>query len=203
MPHVKIEIMAFQHNFDPSAYPSACRRWLEGDRLCDLGARTPCLELRDELSRLTAENLLAGQLIVDRDAADACLAGILLLQDFLEESHRISQTISTATGSYWHGIMHRREPDYSNAKHWFHRVGDHPIFKRLGRVAVEMTGERARSEAASSLRLKTTWDPFTFVDLCQAVRRGRTEISDVCREIARVEWELLFDYSYRKAIGQP
>ena len=195
--------MAFQHYFEPFDYPSACRRWLEGDRLGDLGPGTPRLELRDELSRLTAEDLLAGQPIVDRDAADACLAGLLLLQDFLEESHRISQGIPTATGSYWHGIMHRREPDYSNAKYWFHRVGDHPIFGQLGQVAAELTGEHAQSEAARSLRLTTTWDPFAFVDLCQAARRGRTEIADVCREIARVEWELLFAYSYRTAIGRP
>jgi hypothetical protein len=194
--------MAFHHHFDPSAYPSACSRWLDGERLCDLGPGYPRLDLRPDLEKLSAEDLLAGQPIADRHAADACLAGIWLLHDFLEESHRISQGIPTPTGSYWHGIMHRREPDFSNAKYWFHRVGDHPVFGELGRVAAELTGAHASSEAARSLRLSVAWDPFAFVDLCQAVRRGRTDIAGICREIARVEWELLFDYSYRKAVGR-
>ena len=103
--------MAFHHHFDQSAYPSACSRWLDGDRLCDLGPGSPRLELRHELQKLTAVDLSGGQPIVDPDAADACLAGIWLLHDFLEESHRISQGIPTSTGSYWHGIMHRREPE--------------------------------------------------------------------------------------------
>ena len=53
------------------------------------------------------------------DMAQACLAGLWLYHDFLDESHSISQEIATSTGSFWHGIMHRREPDPSNAKYWF------------------------------------------------------------------------------------
>ena len=44
--------------------------------------------------------------------AACCLCGLWLLHDFLDESHSLSQEITTDTGSYWHGIMHRREPDY-------------------------------------------------------------------------------------------
>jgi hypothetical protein len=194
--------MAVCRSLDLSNYPSKCRCWLDGDRLCDLGPGVPREELRTELGKLSVEQLLGGQPIADRDAASACLAGIWLLHDFLEESHRISQGISTPTGSYWHGIMHRREMDFSNAKYWFHRVGDHPVFDPLGRTAAELTGEKAVTEASRSLRLGAVWDPFAFVDLCQSVQWGRTEIAAVCREIARAEWELLFDFSYRKALGQ-
>ena len=51
--------------------------------------------------------------------AACCLAGVWLLHDYLDESHTISQRIDTPSGSFWHGIMHRREGDFSNAKYWF------------------------------------------------------------------------------------
>src|SRR5438874_740571 len=71
----------------------------------------------------------------DQDMAAACLAGLWLYHDFLDEAHRISQELDTTTGSYWHGLVHRREPDFSNAKYWFRRVGDHAIFPALQAAA--------------------------------------------------------------------
>ncbi len=45
------------------------------------------------------------------------------------------------------------------------------------------------------------WDPFLFVDHCeQYLNTGRPE-EEVCRKVQRVEWELLFGYCFRQAIG--
>jgi hypothetical protein len=193
--------MAVYPSFDPSNYPPPVSRLLSSDRLCALGPGTSRQEVRGELQALSLEDVFSGQSVADRNAAAACLSGLWLLHDFLDESHTISQSITTPTGSYWHGIMHRREPDYSNAKYWFRRVGEHPVFDELGRVAADLTGPKATSEAARSLQLGTDWDPFAFVDLCQSVGAGRSELDQICRELARAEWELLFDFSYRKALG--
>ena len=57
--------------------------------------------------------------------------GLWLLAGDLDQSHSISQAIETAEGSFWHGIMHRREADFGNAKYWFRRVGSHVVFERL------------------------------------------------------------------------
>ncbi|MBI4556970.1 MAG: hypothetical protein HY706_05245 [Candidatus Hydrogenedentes bacterium] len=53
-------------------------------------------------------------------------AGLWLYVDELDRSHKISQKIDDTTGSFWHGIVHRREGDFSNSHYWFHRVGRHP-----------------------------------------------------------------------------
>jgi hypothetical protein len=194
--------MAFSDRFNPAEYSSVCTRLLDGDRLCELGPGTPRTELRSDLQKLALDDLFANQPIVDRSMASACVAGLWLLHNFLDESHQISQTLHNSTGSYWHGIMHRREPDFSNAKYWFHRVGDHPVFDPLVHAAAALAEQAPESETARFFRSKSEWDPFAFVDLCQAAMRGRADDAAFCREIARVEWELLFDDCYRKAIGQ-
>ena len=64
-------------------------------------------------------------------ANPALCAGLWLYVDELDRSHVISQGIEDATGSFWHGIMHRREGDFSNSHYWFHRVGKHPVMTSI------------------------------------------------------------------------
>jgi hypothetical protein len=173
--------------FDARRYEHAIAALL-GDRLPKLGTDKADESMRPRLAALTVEGLFSGRRIVDANAAECCLAGLWLWHDFLDESHRISQEIDTAEGSYWHAIMHRREPDYGNAKYWFRRVGKHPIYDSL-------------AQAAGDLAPGGTWDPFKFVDLCESVARGRSQCEDVARQVARAEWRLLFDYCFRQATG--
>jgi hypothetical protein len=189
-------------DFDPDSYGRECARFLTGDRLCELGPGTPNGAVRDALSSLAPRSLVGGRPIVDAEMASACLSGLWLLHNYLDTSHGISQGIASATGSYWHGIMHRREPDFSNAKYWFRRVGDHPVFQPLAAAAAELAGQYPTDESSAFLARGAGWDPFAFVDLCQSVVRGRTPCEALCRQVARAEWELLFDYCFCKAIGE-
>jgi hypothetical protein len=171
-----------------------------------LGPGVPNETLRPKLAALRTESLFAGQKNVDENAARCCLSALWLLHDFLDESHTISQEIETPDGSYWHGIMHRREPDYGNAKYWFRRVGQHPIFEPLAAAARELV-ESSKDKlppAMMFLREQTTWDPYRFIDLCESLasRKSADESAELlARRIARAEWDLLFEHCYRAAMG--
>lgn len=106
-----------------------------------------------------------------------CLSGLWLLAGDLDRSHTISQNIGSADGSFWHGIMHRREGDFGNSKYWFRKVGSHPV---LDQVADLSDGVYA--------------DPFDFVDQCsQAVRAGG-DSREQCRAAQWLEWQALMAY---------
>lgn len=184
--------------FNPQAYGPALAPLVDVDRRRELGPGSPDLARRDELRRLTLEAAFAHAKLMSPQMGRLCLSGVWLLHDFLDESHAISQDVGSASGSYWHGVMHRRELDYSNAKYWFNRVGEHPVFGPLREAARELA--RDAPPAAAFLAAQEEWDARRFVDLCQAVV-GDPSGEDLCREIARREWELLFDYCYRAAVG--
>jgi hypothetical protein len=188
-------------SFDPATYGSAVAPLIT-DRLPELGPGSPNVALRSQLATLSIETAFAGKRVVDDDAARCCLSALWLWHDFLDESHAISQEIETIEGSYWHGIMHRREPDYGNAKYWFRRVSKHVIFEPLAAVARDLAANEQLDSAAEFLAEQSEWDPYRFVDLCEAASRGRSRCGNLAREVARAEWQLLFDHCYRKAVGQ-
>jgi hypothetical protein len=181
------------------SYVSGIQELLREDRLMPLGPGTPRDKFRAVL-KVPLEALFAPAKIVDRDAAHACQAALWLYFDYLDESHAISQDLDTVEGSYWHGILHRREPDYGNAKYWFRRVGQHPVFALLREAAAELADSDAAPNEAAFLAEQKSWDPFAFIDLCEAAARGKAD-ELLCRTIQRHEWDLLFDYCYARAVG--
>ena len=117
--------------------------------LNELGPGKPLAAQRKKLEALSIDTDFAPHKVVERTMAKACLAGLWLRFDFLDESHSISQEIKTPTGSFWHGILHRREPDFDNAKYWFHRVGEHPVFAPLCAAAWKITAATNPAEPAA------------------------------------------------------
>ncbi|MFV0445856.1 MAG: hypothetical protein ACK5Q5_19940 [Planctomycetaceae bacterium] len=134
----------------------------------------------------------------------AFAAGLLQLGNWLDESHRASQSIEGEgrdhNGDYWHAIMHRREPDYGNAKYWFRHVGRHPIFPALMEAAGEVLGSgpvEIAQEWRKRLISRGQWDPIAFVDLCQAAARVEASpLGLAARRIQLLEMLYLLRHSW-------
>lgn len=134
----------------------------------------------------------------ERDAdAWACLqAGLWLLHDHMDEGHGIVQDLDSVDAAYWHGIVHRREPDPGNARYWFAQVGEHPIHPELLADARTLLGD---DPTLRGLTEGGRWRPAAFVEACTgAVDAGRER---VLLDIQRREWELLFDHGWSRAFG--
>jgi hypothetical protein len=160
-----------------TAYPPAVAAILgDGTRFADLGPGSPD---QSKKSLLLAFDPLHGLgPVSDKAMAKLCHAGLWLYHDFLDESHTISQEVETPTGSFWHAIMHRREPDPSNSKYWWRRVGNHPVLAEL-----------------------EYGDPVAFVDRCERARAKGNAEEEECKRLQLAEWHALFTFCYEKAIS--
>lgn len=138
-------------------------------------------------SLMTAIDKAVQPLAIDHRNKRCVESGLLLLWDFLDDSHEISQTMegkgSPRTADYWHGIMHRREPDAGNASYWFRRVGSHPALDHLGTQLIAWMSELKASpemlQLAESRLLKSkSLDPFALIELSTAALRNPGSVAD-------------------------
>lgn len=162
----------------------------DGNRLIPLVAGgSPPEEAHAALAKQKASDLFPHAL-----APDAALAGLWVYFSCFDQGHKIAQHIQTAEGSFWHGILHRQEPDSGNAAYWFRQIGPHPVFEGLANAAARIVGHYPEA----GLRLDRRWDPFAFIDFCERARRvPGTPAERTALEIQRAEWQLLFDYCAR------
>ena len=186
---------------DRSRFGPTLQCLLDVPRLPELGVGEPDMAFRHDLESLTPETLFGP--VRDPKAASACLAGVWLHFDFLDQSHRISQNLDTTSGSYWHGIVHRREGDFANASYWFRRVGDHAILGALGAAAAALLAHESDHPRLERLTRGGPWDPQRFVDICKACASQNLPDEEVCKRIQRLEWDLLFDHCQRQALAGP
>jgi hypothetical protein len=180
--------------FDADAYGKQVAEILaldgRGNRLMPLAGG----QCSSNAARRLLEKASAEQLFPSSGAPGAALSGLWLYFSCLEQSHALAQQIHTLDGSYWHGIMHRQEPDAGNAAYWFRRAGRHPVFLPLYEEAAAI----AKRYPDAGVSFGESWDPFMFIDLCEQARiRPGSSQERLALEIQRAEWQLLFDYCAR------
>jgi len=181
-------------NFDSSVYGGEVAGLLAlsgaGWRLMPLAHGRSC---SDEAAR-RLRNARAQELFPQALSPQGSMAGLWLYFSCLDESHAVSQGLGTAEGSFWHGIMHRQEPDPWNSGYWFRQVGRHPVFPALRDGAAELSEKYPKP----GFRAKDEWDPFRFIDFVEEARKAPgTDAEKLALEIQRLEWQLLFDYCAR------
>lgn len=170
--------------FDPAAYGADVAAILaldgHGERLMPLALG----ECSSPVARQRLQAASAERLFPRSRSARAAFSGLWLYFSCREEAHTIAQDIAAPEGSYWHAIVHRQEPDPSNAAYWFRQVGAHPIFASLA--------QRARE---TGLDLGARWDPFAFIEICERARsQPASQLERQALQVQTIEWQLLFDY---------
>jgi hypothetical protein len=116
-------------------------------------------------------------------------AAIYLWHDHFEAAHQLAQDVESADGSLLHGILHRREPDFMNARYWFRRVGPaHPSYECVvGKIKIAVMAGKAELIIKQILP-KDKWQPLVFVDFLEDVLRRHDEGYDtLLRQIQAAE----------------
>jgi hypothetical protein len=151
----------------------------DGERLMPLVMERCSSEAaRERLRAASPPHMFAGA-----RAPEMALCGLYVYFSCFEEAHAIADA-ETAEARYWHGIVHRQEPNTESAAYWFRQLGAHPIFPMLARAAGQ----------------EHAWDPFAFIEMCEEARQQPgSELEALARGIQRAEWQILFDYCARPA----
>jgi hypothetical protein len=161
----------------------------------DLGpGPRPGIKSESELKKCLDEAI--GNSSAQADQWELITALVLLWHDQLDRAHELAQEVANPTGSFVHGIMHRREPDYGNAAYWFRRVGRHPAFPEIANRASKALDARGEAELGQKLISGGEWDPFAFITACESAARtsSPTRQKEVLRELQAIESVSLFDW---------
>lgn len=171
------------------------------------------LETRQDLQQLTPKSIWNAALEQDikalrqlpqNTAMITLIAALHLRNDSLDTSHSYAQQIEhVPTGAYWHGILHRMEEDYWNAKYWFRQAGKHPITKQLTEKVAFFLQQNwdgiadEQSQVILHSLQRNGWNSGHFVDLVQS---SNPSIKPLLEQIQALEIEELFHFTLEQAV---
>jgi len=193
---------------------------VESDPSANLQRRLHLGRPRETFLKRYLDQVDAPTLVPERNGGEdpaLLLAVAHLFNDDYDGSHTICQGFERehAAASYWHGLIHRREPDYRNARGWYGRAtqweGCLNIRDRvqdvLERVMLMPEYGGARDLAfglKQHVDATGNWDPLYFTDLCERSdansERAASEVL-LLEEIQEAEMVGALDWTYRCVVG--
>lgn len=171
--------------------------------------------LKSYLDRLDIARLFQGVGLVSEVHAHMIRAALYVQNDDLKAAHAICQPMGRdlPEASYWHGVIHRREPDFDNAHSWFLRAESPGMAAALYKAVCDLLQQAiqlpdygdARACALAFFRhLQNlgTWDALYYLDLCrQCANKGDEALHLLLEDVQRVEFETAFEWTFQKAVG--
>jgi len=168
------------------------RSWLNS-----LPSSVPLRAVSSESS--TPEGVRLKEIIADSGLpSDSLVTAMLWLRlGIIEPAHEIVQNGSTPLASYLHGVVHRLEGDYWNAKYWFRQVQDKQMLQLISSTFVKGVEEEGLSEMAVSLKVmqRAAFSPAEFVSLHEHLYNQTKPTSqhiEATKRMAWIEWTSLW-----------
>ena len=118
-------------------------------------------------------------------------AGLFYYHNALEDAHKEAQKGEGDLASYWHGMVHRREGDFENARYWMRRAGEQPVFQEM---------QHRASDGSPHMSRQANWDPYLFINLCEQYKYGEVEYKKEIGHLQKVEFAAIFDYVWRQCV---
>ena len=149
-------------------------------------------ELVIRLREADDARIFGGQRLVPAAPAGLVRSGLFYFHNALDDSHKEAAKLDGDFAAYWHGMIHRREGDFENARYWMRRAGEQPVFP-------EMQGRA--TDASPHMSRQAKWDPFLFIHLCEQYKYGEADYKKEIGHLQRVEFAAMFDYVWRQCVA--
>lgn len=138
--------------------------------------------------------------VSDENHALACIAGLYLADQALDQSHEVSQHMSIPAGKYWHGVMHRMEGDFDNSTYWLRLASLEEPFDQLPHEIQAHIPEPAMKPLERFI-MHDRWNPTAFIALVRQSAAISREAQAQLQTIQWLEWRTLISYCFVLATG--
>ena len=134
-------------------------------------------------SRVALKALLIDAIKLYKVESGGTVEALLYLRfGMMEPAHGNVQDAQRSIGAYIHGVLHRMEGDYWNAKYWFDRVRDSQLLDRIGLEIREL-------RQSQGLATEDWLGPLALNDACKNISAATR---DQVVQSAAFEWQALW-----------
>lgn len=127
---------------------------------------------------------------------------VWLRMGIIDRAHDLVQDAGSGIDAYIHGMIHRVEGDYWNAKYWFRSAGKEVVAKIVDQVRASANLEKPHQSERAVVAPTSSFDPSRLVDQLERLHRSRSnpsqrESESQTRDRMEISW--LLEQEWRAA----